>query len=274
MPTLAERVVAIETALSFWKMVIGGFSGAALLAGLGALSWCYHLGTKVAVIESGGDTKLVTELKTPKSHEQLRANLSMVTPQVETARANGIKPNTKKAKALSDALSLVIKRDPDIPQVWQAASELISYRYSFSEGVELPPEIARMFGSPVPNSGNCFEQQRKLLIPPPAAGPPLLNILTWNDCTLRLDDIEGYENSLAVQLSKQHNASPVPIRLALVRVKIVYHGGPIIPIVGMQTFGCEFEFEVPTVPPVRARQLLEAILAEDSTNPNIAIPNA
>ena len=40
---LAQRVTAVETELRIWGKVIGGFSTAGLLVGMGALGWSVHI---------------------------------------------------------------------------------------------------------------------------------------------------------------------------------------------------------------------------------------
>jgi len=94
--------------------------------------------------------------------------------------------------------------------------------------------------------------------------------LIWNDCTLQLDDLNGFDNSYAVKLIENSPKGRVPIALVLVRVKVIYRGGPLVPIIGMKAYGCEFEFDIPKPPPTRGKSLLEAILS-DFSKPNLDI---
>jgi hypothetical protein len=74
------------------------------------------------------NTQLVAELKHPKSDEQLKANLSTVVAQVQRARVNGVKPDLTKVSSLTNAVAQVVKSEPQIPEAWQAAVQLVNYR--------------------------------------------------------------------------------------------------------------------------------------------------
>jgi hypothetical protein len=132
MADLTERTASLEAHRTwYWKAL----SCLAVL-GFGWLTWASLAiisikGDMQAIkqkIKDGGLGDIVSELKEPKSNQQLQANLSTVTAQIQTARINGEHPDEKKVEALSGALSQVVRHNPDLPEVWRAASELISYR--------------------------------------------------------------------------------------------------------------------------------------------------
>jgi hypothetical protein len=114
-----------------WGVIASVISTAFTFGAIAALGWCWSLASKVTAIQQqladGGNTKIVAELKSPESTEQLQANLATVAAEVQTARVKGAQPNQKTA-ALSQAVSQVIRREPTIPEVWQAASQLVSFR--------------------------------------------------------------------------------------------------------------------------------------------------
>src|SRR5208282_1491575 len=67
------------------------------------------------------------------------------------------------------------------------------------------------------------------------------------------------------------NREYVFLDLTLVRVNIVYRGGPLIPVEKLIFYDCRFVFDVPTAPPGRGTELLEAILSKDFEDRNFEI---
>src|ERR1035441_6780642 len=79
-------------------------------------------------IADGGNGAIVTALHNPSSLQQLAANLGMVSSQVRVARVEERPPNLERLSKLSGAVKDAAVAYPDIPEVWQAEAELISYR--------------------------------------------------------------------------------------------------------------------------------------------------
>jgi hypothetical protein len=100
----------------------------------------------------------------------------------------------------------------------------------------------------------------------------------WHDCTLYLEDVEGFQHSTFVHYvyDKIGSAQNVNIYfdLTLVRVNVVYHGGPIISVHQMAFYDCKFDFDVPTAPSGRGKDLLAAIVSNsfEDRNLNITVP--
>ena len=248
--TLAQRVTAVETELRIWGRIIGGFAGAGLLAGLGALGWSVHIGNKVTAIEQqlvdGGNTKLVAELKDPKSKQQLQANLTTVTAQIQTARANGIKPNAPKVAALSEALSQVIQRNPDVSEAWQAATELVTYRSAQPATVQKAC-FGKSMGSFIDNSSN---------------GIRLPDSLRDRDCSIDLGDIESFKSNLEIKDLKLNPDGTLiaPLGIELTNAHVVYHGGPLIPFTILRCVACTYDFGFSVPPPLPAQKLTRQLL--------------
>lgn len=251
---LAQRVTAVETELRIWGKVIGGFSTAGLLVGMGALGWSVHIGNKVTAIEQqlvdGGNTKLVSELKLPKSPQQLQANLTMVTAQIRTARANGTKPNAQKVAALSDALSAVVQKDPNLPEAWQAATELVTYRST------QPATIQKA----------CFGKSMSSVLNNSVNGIKLPDSLSDIDCSIDLGDIESFKSNPDIKDLKLNLDGTLssPLGIELTHAHVIYHGGPIIPFTILRCVACTYDFGFSTPPPVPAQKLTRQLLiAED-----------
>ena len=205
----------------------------------------------------------------------LQKNLTIVAAQVQVARSAGKKAvsiNSKRdATSLSNSVADIAAEDPDTPQVWDAAAQLISYRSELQNGFQQNSEA------------NCF------LTPGPLTATPftvavstengyLLETMTLEHCALLLDDVDAYERS-QIAYGNQHaiklNNTVPRLKLILNHVHVIYRGGPIIPVFQIVFNQCNFTFQFPpgiqTIPPAPAREIMENLLKADlSTTVQIA----
>jgi hypothetical protein len=209
MPTQPERIASLETTAAIAKGVLGVFIPLVIL-------WGSYITVNVIAIKQqmadGGNTKLVTELKTPKSPEQLRANLSTVVAQVQSAQANGIKPNPQKVYALSGAVSEAAQKNPELPQAWQAASELVNFR---SGTQPIPPDP-------------CFESEPHFDNERPDG--PLMVTIQESNCTGDLGDADAFSRQIGNYMGEQQKelgSRLTAVNLVFLNAHIIYRGGPI-----------------------------------------------
>jgi hypothetical protein len=146
-----ERVATLESNMQSVKADVGNLKAdvsaiktdlAKLQGSAGTIKWILGIFLPLIAIWMGtlsysvffqagaASSKIVAELKSPKSPQQLQANLNTVVADIQTATANGNKPNEKKVAALSGALSQVVKKNPELPEAWRAVATLVSYRSS------------------------------------------------------------------------------------------------------------------------------------------------
>jgi hypothetical protein len=118
------------------------------------------------------------------------------------------------------------------------------------------------------NKGDCFSE--KITPHAPATGPLGPEIITMHDCTLALDDLNGFN---LIPVAMRNRLVPgAAVLMNLVRVRITYHGGEIIPVNQIMAYDCSFDFSIDKSPTVRGQRLLEAFLSEDLSSPNPQIP--
>ena len=245
----------------FWGVVAFGF------VWLGAVSlelWTIH-----GQLADGGNTKLITELKTPKSPEQLRANLSMVSAEIQTARANGTKPDAKKVQALSSALSQVVQRNPSLPEAWQTAFQIVSYR---SEPIEtrISGDLPNCLSDP-----HALDQFRNTLREyggNPEAFSTGFFYVRAKDCTLDLDANYAYESTPGWQFLKEVNEKfpGTGNRFQLKNVIIIYSGGRLIPLDTLECTGCVFKLNTPSaIPPKEGQEIANQLLTADLAQVNV-----
>ena len=246
MATQLERIASLETSASIAKWVLGIFIP--LVIGWGAFITINVIAMKQSLAD-GGNTKLVTELKAPKSPEQLQANLSTVTAQIQTARVDGKRPDSKKVAALSGALAQVVSSYPTLSEGWHTAGELISYRAVPSE----PENPAECRGAGNAVSSGFWDARIHVTY-------------LLHDCTLSLDQSANDSDRLFIP-SGLYGTSRVGNALLLKNVHVVYHGGPIsFPGDTLIFWNCTFEFQISSPPPAPANSLTETLLAASDIN--------
>jgi hypothetical protein len=237
--TLKEKV---ENHIKFFWVVVG--FGFVWLGAISLFLWNIH-----GQLANVGNANLVRELESPKSQEQLQANLGMVSAEIQTATANGKKPDEKKIATLSTALSKVVKRDPDLPEAWQAAARLVSYESSVKD--------EKLHGLPLCDIDNVKVSYRPTMI----NGQEIVFVgYFFSNCTLELERL--------------------PARSGIVRPTyldngiVVYHSGPLAQgNIAFRFTNCRFEFDVRGVPSKPIQDMLISGLQQpdiDTTNESIS----
>lgn len=258
---LSTQVAEMRGSLKAAVWIIGILSAAATAAGIGAIAWCFNLSNAVAklqqAVSDGGVTKLVSELKLPSSPDQLKANLSTVIAQVQTAKVNGAKPDPHKVKALSDAVSDVISDNPQLPEGWRAASQLVSFR----AGRNAPPQ-PDCFNKPHFGVMNAWMGDTS----GPKVPAPMANVWEMDNCTMVLDDIDLFlksEDGKALEADRR--AVPQrPLFIRLMHAHLVYHGGPVIPFTRLECISCTYEWDLSAPPPDLEKKLTNDLLRADN----------
>jgi hypothetical protein len=271
--TLSNTVSGISGSLSTWKVI----SGCATAAVLAAIGWSIHIGMKIAVIEqslSDSGVKLVAELKSPKSPEQLQTNLIKVTAQIQTAEIEGKRPDQSKVLPLSDALSGIVKNNPDMPSAWSAATQLVNYRFepsakdisSLPDCLNLPltgvrPEVQ----GPTGPDGVPTHQPFK----GPAIARKWEGMVVAQNCRLNLDDNGNFASSNAAkdfEDAKRHNSGIDYYVLEVTNAYITYKGGKLLPINEIRFKNCSFRIQPSIEVPDKRRQSIALQLLEAKNN--------
>ncbi len=264
MASQLERIASLETTASHAKWVLGIFIPLVII--WGAFITMNVIAMKQR-IEDGGNTRLVTELKSPKSPEQLKANLTTITAQIQTARANGVKPDEKKIQSLAGALTEVVKKDPQSPEAWMAAAELVSFRSPSLENQQ----------------SNCFDQHAVAGLGAYMAdqktgkivgyGP---DVLKYSDCTFLLSDIDGFNNSISGKALREHgNGEKSTLTFILENAHLVYRGGSVIYFTQLECIACTYDFNSLEIPAPAVQKLTrDLLIASDYADIKIKLQGA
>lgn len=254
MTTQPERIASLETHEKFhWMALV-----AVATIGCAWLSWAsvtlFSIKADLQALKQDiadhGFGQIVADLKKPKSADQLRANLTTITAQIQTDRVEGKQPDKNKVDTLSKALAQVIQRDPQLPEAWQAAGELISYRSSSgSSEVALPP--CQPEGDYVQIQPMLFTQA------PPDRNLGIFVGFYFQNCTLVLDGPSPILQPSTMQVILRQKDS---VGLVLTNVHVVYHGGDILPVRAIAFTNCTFDFQLYSKPPSSAPNLMNALL--------------
>jgi len=282
--SLAIDVAEIKVALRIWQRIAAGLGGFAVVAGLGALGWCYNLGVKVGKLEQADHEHgidIVAQLQSPASTEQLETNLIAVTAQIETAKVEGKLPDQSKVRPLSSVLSGVLKNNPDMPRAWNAATQLVNYRFqpsgkdlsSLPDCLNLPlmGSRAEVEGPPGPDGIPTHS---------PPTGPVIVRklgaMVVAQNCRLDLDDNGEFASSTAArdfEDAKRHKPEINYFVLEVSNAYITYKGGKLIPVNEIRFKNCSFEIR-PTfdIPDRRQQEITKQLLEAKNNEGAIRLP--
>ena len=271
MATQLERIAALETDKKWhWIALV-----AIAVLGLGWLSW-----VSMSLISAGNDLRSIKQkvadglgpitsaIQNPSSPQQLAANLSFVASTIRVKRAEGKQPDQGRINSLSSAVQLVAKENPQVPEVWQAAFQLVSFR-SESLKSSLPSKLVDCTTDP----GVLIEINNTLDASMPISGHYFADL---HDCILKLDDDGTFWNSPLYQFfqeaQKRRPGNGNLIRLT--RGIITYSGGNMIPITQLKFLDCVFDFNSPKdIPPNPGRSLASQLLVANIENGSIKLPS-
>lgn len=266
MPTTPERISSLEHHVSTAKGAMWAF-GLISFALIGLGSWLlkdvHDLDVRVGKLEQDlkdHGLEVVRAIEKPEDQKQLAANLSLVASQVRVARSEHRTPNRDRIARLSSAVEAAAVANPDIPEAWEAAYQLVDYRFSqnaaaASVAADLPLCLRSS------NSGHGLKQLENT--PPGPKDKEGFHLLV-DSCVIDLDDLDLYEHSEAKIFFKKmrlRSGSTTPRTITFENVIVRYHGGPLIPIEIFEFAGCVFELDAPTGrPPPRAQSLAAQLL--------------
>jgi hypothetical protein len=265
----AERIASLETDRKWHWCALTVVA----VCGLGWLSWVSLAlvsikGDMQAVkqrIRDGGLGEIVSQLRSPESQDQLRANLSTVVAQIETAKVRGRKADPGKIKALSGAVAQVTRSDPEMQETWQAAAQLINFRVPSTSIPSTP----------------CFRGPRPADTSPSSPPNSALTVyditIAVKDCTFNLDDTEDVVKQDEAQISKAASSLSPVVSFRIVfrfqHVHLIYRGGTLPPIVNLYVFrDCTFDWQLPTVPTASGQKITQQLL--EAENPSYVIVSA
>lgn len=275
---IATDVASVKTTLSIVKWIAGVLASAVVTIGIIAMTWCYNIGVRVGKLEQADAQRgiqIVAQLKSPQSAQQLQANLTTVTAQIETAKAEGKAPDASKVQPLSNAISDVVKKNPDSPVAWNTAMQLVNYRFSpkTTDLSSLPDCLA------LPMIGGRSELQV-----PGADGTPAhipfpqnvkLSMEKWEgmvvvqDCRLDLDDDGNFASTSVAkgfEDDKKHQQEINYFVLEVNNAYITYRGGKLLPINEIRFKNCSFHIQPTLDVPDKRRQAITQQLLEAKSN--------
>jgi hypothetical protein len=237
--------------------------GLASTALLGWLAW-----VSVTLISAKGDIlamkqrvkdfglgDAVSSLNAPASPDALKRDLGLVSAKARVAALEGgagVDVKSKKFTALSEAVAGVTSREPTNADAWQAASQLINLKSVVSSSEDR-------------QSISCFAQRPA--VEGNSVGTFLVVETTLRDCILKLDDLTGWAGS-PLEMTLRHSivAPHEEFKLNLVGVRILYSGGPVIPVRSFTCVDCSFRIESLAPPPQKGAALIQNLLVADLEN--------
>jgi hypothetical protein len=204
----------------------------------------------------GGLGGIVAQLQEPKSSEQLAAILAIIASEVRYDRAGDRPPKLANLIKLSSAVKQVAMKSPEIPEVWQAAFQLVSYR---SESTRPLAPIH------LPNCADDLTLLQQLSTAPPRAQESKFTV-NLSSCALNLDDDGSFaQTALGKFFEETRKRSPGDeSTIHIFSGTITYSGGKVLPADRIDFENCLFDFKTPqTPPPSSGKSLADQLLTAD-----------
>ena len=194
-------------------------------------------------------SEVVNNIEHPRTTDELAANLTLASAQIQLARAEHRKPDSSKLASLQHAIADAASEHTDLPAAWSAAAELISYRSSALH--EFPQHL------PPCNLVDIKPESRTWRLP----NGVIMGTTGYylSDCSLRLEDVPP----LAVTDAGPFHVKPTDTILLVVSLtngEVIYDGGPIRHEGGFVFENCTFDLRTDGVPTGAARHILTAAL--------------
>jgi hypothetical protein len=200
--------------------------------------------------EKNNGTEIVSRLEKPPSLDQLKHDLAVTSAKLELQNLT-IDPKTKvepsSYKGLETALLQVTKSHPDLPQAWNAAAQLVSYKSatSTSTPASLPPC----------DMSNMKPSHRVITLPNGVVR--IEGGYFFANCTLTLEDLPPQPKP------PKGKFSVVWPTVILDNGVVIYRGGELAEGNDAFTFyNCRFEMGANAVPAKPIQDLLEAALKQ------------
>jgi hypothetical protein len=271
MATQPERIASLEQDKKWHWIVLSALAvGFAAWLGFVTVSIVGMKGDLQAVkqkINDGGLGDIVSKIQNPSSPEQLSTTLELVTSLLDVQRLQGHKPDPVKLARLSSAVKNVATKDPNLPSVWQAATQLVNYR-SVAVGGPARTDLP-----------NCLDINRALLEiqnTPEVQFEHAVEVTdAVRDCHLDLDATESFATTAAgLFFSEAERRQPgVAKMLQVENGTVTYSGGPMIPINRVVFKNCVFVFQPAFgLPPKAGQSLTSQLLTADMSNASIRLP--
>ena len=83
----------------------------------------------------------------------------------------------------------------------------------------------------------------------------------YRDCVMDIGDPVRFAGTMAARILHIEPGERVAVGISLENVRVVYHGGPLLPVVFLIFSNCTFDFQMSTPPPQEGISLTQTLLA-------------
>jgi hypothetical protein len=194
-------------------------------------------------------------------------------------RQNKVRLSMADIEPSSEATRNMIQAHPTVPEVWNIAAQLVSYRSELQAqfgAVDLPNCLS--LRDPRMDHDHITVGNQQYDIP----GFSSVKFPHWQthasetNCILDLDDDGSFSQTAVGQYFEEvrrlHPGLDV-VSIVLDHAVIRYSGGKLIPITEIQFKNCLFDFRAPkTAPPIPGRKLTDQLLLADLNSGSAQIP--
>ena len=259
MATQPERIAALEADhKGQWRAIVAVATVGAAWMGWLSIMLFGMKGDIQALkqkVKDGGTGDIVSELKQPKSPQQLQASLNTVIAEIQTAHVEGKKPDNKKSAALSTALYDVAKGHPNLPEAWRAAATLVSFQST---------NVASL----APSLPECDVTVKPRMIEPsevpeiPLRADSARKGFLFRNCRLNMDRLPSGELIQATNPNMPGDIAYIGWVAFVINSEVILNDSGIIhtSVEQFNFVGCRLQYEIDQTPQKPAQRMLLASL--------------
>jgi hypothetical protein len=229
--------------------------------------------------DHGGE--IVENIANPKGDAQLAANLALAGAQIQVARSENRPSDPRKLQQLQSVIAKAAETHPNVPEAWQAAAQLVSYRYQAMD-VPLATQLPDCLDTVVPgrNIDRVTQLDGSVVAEPgftTSQAPKWMAHVILANCSLNLDDDGTFSRTSVGKFFeevKKHHPNADFFSIVLSHVRITYSGGKMLPVSEIRYQDCVFEVKQSSgMPSIRSRALTNQLLTANLLDGTILLPS-
>jgi len=201
-----------------------------------------------------------------------RANLTLLSGEIQIAQVNQKRSDPNRLVTLSNAVAKASLVHPALPETWQVAAQLVTFRSASSSTTSTSYD------------NNCYDAPFTVVNQPDVQhlrpGHTMDDNIVWAKCTIVIDDLDAFNHSQFGQIvlkdietmkSLGRLEQYLGAHVAFDHVRVIYRGGKPIPAASFTFRNCTFIFEPSSqLPPLRGKELTRQLLTADLTKSEVS----
>jgi hypothetical protein len=268
---LGPKVTALEERAKIWAKILG-FAAFVLI---GVLSWggvqLFTLNGSVSKLTgqvSSMTPRAISELfaTDTSNKETIARNAQLAAALVASARNSSLRSNKKELAVSGLRLSQLVTRHSDVPELWQASSQLASYRSELENSISVNLPDCKDVSPKQRSNWEEMLKRQAAGIPYPGTHTVTITPYIYSNCRQDMNDFDDLIKKnphLEVQPKDSSPGGVVTAPYIFESSLIIYNGERPLPDTVLEFKNCVFQMELKQEPLERSQKLIMALLTSD-----------